>query len=93
MVTPLIPRSKLTEVFFFLGCSGERREENEKKNKNLKLMDALGIYQSKLQRSQELLQLKLPQGLLPSDCLFLEPAVVLLHMRLTKACCFVQENN
>lgn len=32
-------------------------------------------------------------GLLPSDCVFLEAVAVQLRVRLTKACCFVQEKN
>lgn len=50
----------------------------------------LGIYQSRLQKSQELLLLRLPRA--AAIRLYLEPMAVQLHMRVTEGHCFVQEN-
>lgn len=84
-MTHLIPRPKL-KVSFSGVLWWDRRKQKE-----IKLMDGLGI-QHLSYREQELPPLKLPWGLLPSACLFLEPVAVQLHLKLTKGLLLCPKN-
>lgn len=86
-VTHLIPRLSLKVSFSEV--LWQDREKKKRKRKR-KLKNILGIYQSRLQKSQELLLLRLPRA--AAIRLYLEPMTVQLHMRVTEGHRFVQEN-